>query len=398
MISHDIHSIRSRFIDFYLERDHRLIGGTSLIPPDPDDPVLLVTSGMHPLTRYLEGTPHPLGGRLVGTQRCFRTTDLDEVGDQTHLTLFEMLGSWSLGDYSHDQSLRWGYELLVDGFGISTDLIGVSVFGGSSECPPDEDSVDVWRDLGIPDERITRLVEDNWWSNGEVGLCGPDSEIFIWTMSGEPTGRPGVDDGWVEVWNHVSMPFWRDTGGRLRPLPRRCVDTGMGFERLVTILEGVPSVWESSVWRPWTEPVGKLWGLEGPDLHLVCDHLRSGITLIGDGVVPGNGGRGYVLRRILRRTMRTVRSSGDGSVTQLPIELIENTVEWFGPPRSDRSRIQSVLSDEEQRYRSTLERGRQEVNRLLRRGGLSEDRLDWLWETHGLPREVVHEVVSELPR
>lgn len=391
--------IRSTFIEFFVDRDHRRVEGSGLIPPDLNDPVLLVTSGMHPLTRYIEGTPHPLGDRLVGSQRCVRTTDLDEVGDDSHLTLFEMLGSWSLGSYSHEQSLRWGYELITEGYGLSPDVLGVSVFGGSDDVPPDDSSLHVWRDLGIPDGRIARLESNNWWSNGPTGLCGPDSELFVWTGSGEPTGRPGVDDRWLEVWNHVSMTYSRDGNGRLHELPRRCVDTGLGFERLVGVLEGVDSVWDSSLWRPWTDRLGKLWGLDGVGLRISCDHLRAVITLIGDGVTPGNTGRGYVVRRLIRRVLRTVRGGqSHGSLRQLPLELVEHTLRWFGLRSVHPDRVVRVLRDEEMRYDLTLDRGRREVSRLLRRGGIGESEYTWLWDTHGLPREIVDEVLATADR
>ncbi len=391
----DPNGIRTTFIEFFVERGHHRIESSSLVPPEPDDPVLLVTSGMHPLTRYLEGISHPLGDRLVGSQRCVRTTDLDEVGDDSHLTLFEMLGSWSLGSYSHEQSLRWGYELLTSGFGIRPDLIGVSVFGGSDEVPPDDDSVRVWRDIGIPDQRISRLGSDNWWSNGPTGLSGPDSEIFVWTGPGDPSGSPGIDDGWLEVWNHVSMTYSRDESGRLRKLSRHCVDTGMGLERLVGVLEGVGSVWDTSVLRPWIDRVGQLWGIDGERLRITCDHLRTSIVLVGDGIVPGNSGRGYVLRRLLRRTLRTVRGvRPDVSLRELPEDLVVHTLEWFGidPVRPDE--VLRVLRDEELRYDRILERGRREISRLLRRRTISEPEYGWLWETHGLPREVVDEVLQ----
>lgn len=393
------HDIRSTFVDYFRDRGHRGIPSHGLVPPDPDDPVLLVTSGMHPLTTYLEGRPHPLGTRLVGSQRCVRTTDLDEVGDDSHLTLFEMLGSWSLGDYPHDQSLRWGHDLLTSGFGIPLERLGVTVFGGSPECPPDERSVGVWRELGFPEDRITRLGDDNWWSNGPVGLCGPDSEQFVWVGRGEPTGRPGVDDGWLEVWNHVSMRFRRSGSGRLEPLPRPGVDTGLGFERLVSVVEGVDSVWDTTLWQPWTRTLGELWGLRGVELRIVCDHLRCVTTLVGDGVRPGNTGRGYVLRRLIRRCLRLLRghgsgSGGDRSLGELPGELVEDTVRWFGLGTS-LELVEQVLHDEERRYESTLLRGRVEVSRLLRRGSVGTGEYDWLWETHGLPPEIVDEVLSE---
>jgi len=388
--------IRSTFIDFFTERGHRRVESSSLVPPDPHDPVLLVTSGMHPITRYLEGTPHPLGNRLVGSQRCVRTTDLDEVGDDSHLTLFEMLGSWSLGSYSHEQSLRWGYELVTEGFGLSPSTLGASVFGGSHDVPPDERSSRVWRELGI--DRISRLESDNWWSNGPTGLCGPDSELFVWTGPGEPSGRPGVDDGWLEIWNHVSMTYWREEDGRLRPLPRPCVDTGLGFERLVGVMEGVGSIWTTSLWRPWTDRLQELWGVEGSGLRVCCDHLRTAVTLVGDGVTPGNAGRGYVLRRLIRRVLRTVRGvDRNGSLRQLPRELVEPTLEWFGLRSVHPERIMRVVRDEELRYDQALARGRREVSRLLRRGGIGRPEYEWLWDTHGLPHEIVDEVLETTP-
>lgn len=387
--------IRTTFTEFFVQRGHRRIESSSLVPPDPDDPVLLVTSGMHPLTRYIEGTPHSFGDRLVGSQRCVRTTDLDEVGDDSHLTLFEMLGSWSLGGYSHEQSLRWGHELLTSGFGLHPDSLGVSVFGGSDELPPDEDSVQVWRDLGVPDHRISRLGSDNWWSNGPTGLCGPDSELFVWTGPGDPSGRPGIDDGWLEVWNHVSMTYWREEGGRLRELSRRCVDTGMGLERLVGVLEGVGSVWETSVWRPWIERIGDLWGLGGTHLRITSDHLRSSIVLIGEGITPGNSGRGYVLRRLLRRVLRTVRGvRRDASLRQLPSELVVHTLDGFGLRSVHPDVVLRVLRDEEVQYERVLERGRREISRLQRRRTIGEPEYGWLWETHGLPREIVDDVLQ----
>src|SRR4051812_19377754 len=213
------------FVDFFHDRGHQRVTGSTLLPP-PGDPVLFTTSGMHPLTPYLEGRRHPQGRRLVGVQRCLRTSDLDEVGDDTHLTVFEMLGSWSLGDYDHSQSLRWGLELLRDGFGLSPDRLHVTVFGGDSRLGVDQRSLDTWRELGVP---VELLGDDNWWSNGPTGLCGPDSEIFVWTGSGPPTRTPGTDDRWVEVWNHVGMRYDRRPDGSLVPLSRPNVDTGLGL-------------------------------------------------------------------------------------------------------------------------------------------------------------------------
>ena len=204
------------FLEFFVDRGHQVVPGSSLVPPD-GDPVLFTTAGMHPLTRYLEGRPHPQGSRLAGVQRCLRTTDLDEVGDDRHLTVFQMLGSWSLGDYDGPQSLRWGWELLTERLGIGRDRLHATVFGGDEQVGPDLVSWQTWTELGVP---VERLGPDNWWSNGPVGPCGPDSELFAWTGDDPPQGTPGTDGRWMELWNHVTMSYRRHDDGSLEPLPR----------------------------------------------------------------------------------------------------------------------------------------------------------------------------------
>ena len=245
------------FLDFYRDRGHARITGTSLLP-EPGDPVLFTTAGMHPLTPYLEGRPHPQGRRLVNLQRCLRTTDLDEVGDVSHLTVFQMLGSWSLGDYDGSQSVRWGYELLTDGFGVEPARLHATVFGGDDEIGPDLISEAVWTELGVP---VERTGTENWWSNGPTGPCGPDSEIFAWVGDGPPVGTPTTDDRWVEVWNHVMLRLERHPDGRLTALQQDNVDTGMGLERLLMVLQGTSSVYETDLFRPWVETISALWEL-----------------------------------------------------------------------------------------------------------------------------------------
>jgi alanyl-tRNA synthetase len=373
------------FIDFYRERGHLLITGSTLLPPTRD-PVLFTTSGMHPLTPYLLGRPHPQGRRLVNVQRCLRTTDLDEIGDLTHLTVFEMLGSWSLGDYGHSQSLRWGHELLRDGFGIPRDLLYVTVFGGDDQIGPDTESLRTWRELGLP---VEQTREDNWWSNGPVGPCGPDSEIFVWTGDTPPQGSPTTDPRWVEVWNHVHMRYHRHEDGTLEPLRQPGIDTGMGLERLSTVLQGHRSVYETDLFEPWTRLLPPLWDLDETSTRLVSDHLRSGIVVIGDGVRPSNTGRGYVLRRLIRRVLTSLRR--DGSVrplSDLPTELIERTLDHFRQPGGT-GPVRDVLLEEEGRFTTLLERGRRVLSRPQFRRPLSEEDYGYLHDTHGLPRDLV---------
>jgi alanyl-tRNA synthetase len=338
---------------------------------------------MHPLTPYLVDRPHPLGRRLVNVQRCLRTTDLDEVGDSSHLTVFEMLGSWSLRDYPGTRSLRWGYELLTEGFGIGTERLRVTVFGGDERVGPDLDSLRTWRELGVP---VELTGTENWWSNGPTGPCGPDSEIFVWTGS-----------TWVEVWNHVMMRYHRHGDGTLEPLGSSTVDTGMGLERLLTVMQGNPSVYECDVFEPWLSHVPPLWTLDRRSTRIVCDHLRSSVVVIGDGVRPGNTGRGYVLRRLIRRVLTTLwRDDPTRRLSDLPGEPLGHTLDHFRLG-VDEPTVRGVLDDEERRFRDLLRRGRRLVSRRLSRGPLTEDDYDELHRTHGLPRDLVRRLVTGLP-
>ncbi|MFI5661980.1 alanine--tRNA ligase-related protein [Streptomyces sp. NPDC051684] len=373
------------FTEFYEDRGHRPITGSTLLPP-PGDPVLFTTSGMHPLTGYLEGRPHPLGRRLVNVQRCLRTTDLEEVGDPTHLTVFEMLGTWSLGDYEGPRSLEWGYELLTEGFGIDPRMLYVTVFGGDGQVGPDTGSRDVWERRGVP---VEETVEDNWWDNGPTGPCGPDSEIFLWTGDTPPESSPTKDERWVEVWNHVTMRYRRLDDGSLVPLPQRNVDTGLGVERLSTLLQGRTSVFECDVFDPWRRLLPELWPLDEPSLRVVVDHLRSSVVVVGDGVRPSNTGRGYVLRRLIRRVLTVLRREDPTrTLGDLPVELIRHTLDHFRQD-VDPSSVRRVLLDEEQSFDRLLERGRKLLSRRRFRGSLTEEDLHYLHDTHGLPRELV---------
>lgn len=382
------------FTDFYRDRGHHRITGSTLLPP-PGDPVLFTTSGMHPLTPYLEGRTHPLGTRLVNVQRCLRTTDLDDVGDLIHLTLFEMLGTWSLGDYPGPQSVRWGYELLTSGFGIPSDRLQVTVYGGpdvggDEQVGPDTDVLEVWGELGVP---VELTGQDNWWSNGPTGLCGTDSEIFFWTGRTPPEGTPGTDDRWVEVWNHVMLRFWRLDDGSLHPLDRPNVDSGMGLERLLTVLEGGDSLFGCGLLQPWTSTVRDLWPTSETGLRLVSDHLRSSVVVIGDGVRPSNTGRGYVLRRLIRRGLTTLwREDPSSSLSDLPDSLIGDTLRHFQQNPSPRQ-VRGVLLDEQRRFHDLLERGRTVLRSRRGSGPLTEEDYRYLHETHGLPREFVTEML-----
>jgi alanyl-tRNA synthetase len=388
----DTRQAKATFVDFFRERGHQLIPASSLIPARTD-PVLFTTSGMHPLTPFLAGQPHPLGRRLVNVQRCLRTTDLDEVGDPWHLTVFEMLGSWSLGDYQGPQSLRWGYELIRDGFGIRPGALHATAFGGDEQVGPDIELQETWADLGIPVE-LTR--EENWWSNGPTGLCGPDSELFAWTGSTEPQGTPGTDGRWLEIWNHVMLRYHRHPDGSLERLARPSVDTGMGLERLLAVLQAVGSVFECDVFEPWMSTLADLWDPDQQSARLLADHLRSSTVIVGDGVLPSNTGRGYVLRRLIRRVLTTLwRDDPSRTLSGLPSELLAQTLDHFGQG-AGAGHVGQVLRDEQQRFAELLVRGRKVMSR--RSGGaLSEEELRYLHDTHGLPRELVIALMPDAP-
>ena len=383
----------STFVEFFRSRGHRQIEGSSLLPR-AGDAVLYTTSGMHPLTPYLEGAPHPLGRRLTGTQRCLRTTDLDEVGDSSHLTVFQMLGSWSLGDYGGPQSLQWGLELLCDHFGLKVEALYATVFGGDDQVGPDSEALSAWSELGLPVELLG--AEDNWWSNGPTGPCGPDSEIFVWTGTGPPQGTPGTDSQWLELWNHVTMRYHRHPDGSLSPLAQPSVDTGMGLERLVMAAQGAPTVFETELFALWRSVLPGLWHPDERSQRIITDHLRSSMVIIGDGVRPSNTGRGYVLRRLVRRALTTLwQVDGALTVGDLPPELVLDTGARFGQSITP-ALVLDVLTSEQRKFSELLTRGRSLLRRLYPTGVLTEDDYAFLHDTHGLPRELVTSLVGEL--
>ncbi|MFD3745576.1 alanine--tRNA ligase-related protein [Nocardia sp. NPDC058633] len=380
------------FLDFFRDRGHARTPAGSLVP-SPGDPVLFTTSGMHPLTPYLMGRSHPLGRRLTGSQRCLRTTDLEEVGDDTHLTVFEMLGSWSLRDYDGSQSLRWGFELLRDGFGIDPNRMYATVFGGDEQVEPDHESWRTWDELGLPVEPTT---DENWWSNGPTGLCGPDSEIFVWTGDDWPEGTPTSDHRWVELWNHVMMRYLRHRDGSLEPMRGPVIDTGLGVERLVRVLQNTQSVFDIDVFGPWTTALPRIWGpLDERSLRLVSDHLRSSIVILGDRVAPSPSGRGHILRRVIRRALTTLwRDDPTRTLADLPIEVVERTLGHFrqSVPAQE---VRAILLDEERKFHLLLQGGRKVLSQRRFTGPLTDDDYHYLHDTHGLPRDLVVYLTAE---
>jgi alanyl-tRNA synthetase len=388
----DTNTTLATFADFFRDRGHQLLDSATLIPAG-DDPTLFTTAGMHPLTPFLLGEPHSLGRRLAGVQRCLRTTDLDEVGDNRHLTAFQMLGSWSLGDYDGPQSQRWGLELLTDGFGLEPGRMHATAFGGDDQAGPDNAAATTWQELGLP---VELLGEDNWWSNGPTGPCGPDAELFVWTGGGPPTGTPGTDDRWMELWNHVTMRYFRRPDGSLEPLRQSSVDTGMGLERLMMVLQRTGSVYETDLFAPWTRVVPGLWPGDDESVRIVIDHLRSAIVVTGDGVRPASTGRGYVLRRLLRRALTELwRTDGSRTISDLPRQVVQHTLARFGQAE-DPGAVLDVLLAEERKFSALVARGRSVLRRLYPDGRLTDSDYRYLHETHGLPRDLMAALASDL--
>lgn len=406
------------YLAFFVDRGHAVIPSASLVPQD-DPTVLFTTAGMHPLTPYLKGQTHPSGTRLVDCQKCVRTTDIDDVGDPSHLTFFEMLGNWSLGDYYKNESIRWSYEFLTDPqyLGIDPQRLWITIFEGNEVVPRDDESAEVWRSLGIPDERIIALGEDdNWWSAGAEGACGPDTEIFM-DRTGVPCARgdeclPGTCDcdRFFEIWNNVFMSYER-RGGEITPLPKRNVDTGMGLERTVAMLNDLPSVYEiptlveirNSITEPLEEaPTGEA---AARALRILVDHLRAAVFIIGDttSTLPSNQGRGYVVRRLIRRSIRVAQSLGLDPYhwADCSLRVIDLYGEVYPELERHRGLIHDELRAECERFLTTLHRGMRklesEIESLVAAGGgvLSGEVAFHLYDTDGFPVDLTQEVARE---
>ena len=410
--------LRAKYINFFISKDHSQIDGKSLIPEN-DPTVLFTTAGMHPLVPYLLGEPHPAGTKLVNYQKCIRTGDIDSVGDSSHLTFFEMLGNWSLGDYFNEGAIKMSYEFLTskEWLGIPPEKIGVTVFAGDENAPQDNESADIWKSLGIPEERISYLPkEDNWWGPaGTTGPCGPDSEMF-YDIGQEPCGpdcRPGCSCGkWLEIWNDVFMQYNKTAEGKYEPLSRKCVDTGMGIERTVTILNGKKSVYDTEIFAP---VIMAVIGAMNPaysygkdhekdkSIRIICDHVRSSTFILGDikAVSPSNVGAGYVLRRLIRRAVRHGRKLGIESLLPIAEAVIEKFTLAYPELKNNRNFITQELKKEEEKFLETLQKGEHEFEKLLPnilKGGTKvlSGRLAFkLYDTYGFPIELTEELAKE---
>lgn len=409
--------LRSKYIEFFKSKNHVEISGQSLIPEN-DPSVLFTTAGMHPLVPYLLGEPHPAGTRLTDYQKCIRTGDIDEVGDPSHLTCFEMLGNWSLGDYFKKESIAFSYEFLTSPkwLGLDPRKISVTVFAGDENAPRDEEAAQAWKDNGMPEDKIAYLpASDNWWAAGPTGPCGPDTEIFYWVGEGFPPegSNKGTDSAnWMEIWNNVFMQFNRIDEKTLEPLPKKNVDTGMGLERTNCILQGKTSVYLTEVFEPIIKIIENLSGYkygtnEEKDcsVRIIADHSRSATFILGDqkGVTPDRVGAGYVLRRLIRRAVRHGMKLGIekdfmADVAQVVIENFKNA---YPELEQNKEKITSELTKEEAKFRVTLKKGEAEFQKMLPNLNKNPKKIISgkvaynLYETYGYPLELTQELGRE---
>ncbi len=409
--------IRQTYLSFFEERGHRIVPSASLVPSVHDPSVLLTTAGMQPFKPYFLGQEKPPAPRLADVQRCFRTTDIEEVGNTArHLTFFEMLGNWSFGDYFKEQSIPWGWELSTEGFGFDPERIWVTVFQGDEELGlgPDTEAIEIWRTVGVPDERIVQLPRsENFWQAGPTGPCGPCSEMYLdrGLEFGGSDDRPGDDtDRFIEYWNHVFMTYDLAGDGALTELPMKNIDTGMGLERMAAILQGVDSVFDTDALRPLVDLAEELSGRSYADggattraMRILADHSRGTAALIAEGVVPSNEDRGYVLRRIMRRAIQQGRSIELESpfMERFADRALELLAPAYPELAAERDTVMRWVNDEEESFGRTLERGTQMLADLIRHA--HEDRTSWidaddafkLHDTYGFPYDLTKELLAE---
>lgn len=408
--------LRQKYLDFFKERGHAVIPSASIIPNN-DPTVLFTTAGMHPLVPYLMGQKHPEGTRLTDVQKCIRTGDIDEVGDASHLTFFEMLGNWSLGDYFKKEAIAWSYEFLTSPkyLGLDPDKLAFTVFEGDSDAPRDEESAELWKAQGVKEDHIFYLPKKhNWWGPaGQTGPCGPDTEMFIITDK-EPCGEdcsPACSCGrYLEIWNDVFMQYHKNADGTFEPLKQRNVDTGMGLERTLCVLTGKDNVYETEIFSEQLAKISELCGKKYGDseqvtraFRIIADHLRTATIILGDdlGVSPSNVDQGYVLRRLIRRAVRFGRKldmpeNFTPAIAQVVIDKYKSVY-----PELERNKdfVLDQLRLEEERFAKTLEQGTKEFEKLvdkLKISGTLSGRLAFrLYDTFGFPIEMTQELAKE---
>ena len=399
--------IRNKYLNFFKNHGHVVIPSAPLIPEN-DPSVLFTTAGMQPLVPYLLGEPHPAGTRLTDYRKCVRTNDIDEVGDNRHLTYFEMLGNWSLGDYFKEESIQMSYDFLTKELGIPVEKLSVTCFAGDEDCARDEVTASCWKKAGIPEERIYYFgKDDNWWIAGETGPCGPDTEMFYDT--GKPKCSPECNPScgcgkYVEIWNNVFMEFYKDENGKYSKLKQHNVDTGLGLERMTMLLEGKETPFETELFAPIMDKLVELQKVDNiASRRIVAEHLRSSMMIICDGGRPSNVDRGYILRRLIRRMVRHMNKlqiSLDELSTLIDIN-VENLKEMYPALEANKETIKNVILEEKDKFVKTLEKGEKEfakeVGQVKEQGeNIVPGKVVFrLYDTYGFPPEVTEELATE---
>ena len=401
-------NLKDLYINFFISKGHKQIPSAPVVPEN-DPSVLFNTAGMQPLIPYLMGEKHPYGTRLCDYQKCIRTVDLDTVGDTYHHTFFEMLGNWSLGDYFKEEAISWSFEFLTKVLNIPIERLGVTVFAGNDLIPFDEEAYSIWRRLGIPESRIAKTADDNFWIAGESGPCGPDTEMFYFRSDDEiPDTFDPEDERWVEIWNDVFMQYNKKSDGSIEELPHKNVDTGMGVERTTAILEGVNDNYASSIWTPIIEELenisGKSYRGNEESMRIIADHIRTAVFISADYAMikPSNTDQGYILRRLIRRAIRHAKKLNipieSNWEERLALKIIDLYSQYYKELIDNKDVVLEVLATEKKKFNRTLEKGLREFEKII--GHLSDKTLDRdlafkLYDTYGFPIELTVELAKE---
>ena len=401
-------NLKDLYINFFVSKGHKQIPSAPVVPEN-DPSVLFNTAGMQPLIPYLMGEKHPYGTRLCDYQKCIRTVDLDTVGDTYHHTFFEMLGNWSLGDYFKEEAIPWSFEFLTKVLNIPIERLGVTVFAGNDLIPFDEEAYSIWRRLGIPESRIAKTADDNFWIAGESGPCGPDTEMFYFRSDDEiPDTFDPEDERWVEIWNDVFMQYNKKSDGSIEELPHKNVDTGMGVERTTAILEGVNDNYASSIWTPIIEELenisGKSYRGNEESMRIIADHIRTAVFISADYAMikPSNTDQGYILRRLIRRAIRHAKKLNipieSNWEERLALKIIDLYSQYYKELIDNKDVVLEVLATEKKKFNRTLEKGLREFEKII--GHLSDKTLDRdlafkLYDTYGFPIELTVELAKE---
>lgn len=401
--------LREKFLAFFESKGHTRIPSAPLVPEN-DPSVLFTTAGMHPLISYLKGETHPAGSRLVDVQKCLRTTDIEEVGDATHATVFEMLGNWSLGDYFKSESIAWSWEFLTSSqwLGLDSNYLAVSVFAGDEDAPKDDESAKLWLQAGVPSDRIAYLSKaDNWWptGGGQPGPQGPDTEIFYWTGTEKPpTTFDPTNKNWVEIWNNVFMEFDLTPDKKYVPLSQQNVDTGMGLERTIMILNGYSSIYEIDTFAPLMNLINS--ATNSQDLQqkrILADHIKAFTFILGDEstILPSNTDQGYVLRRVIRRAVLACRKLEIANPADVLLEGLSLVTQEYGETYTSlaakKDASQQILKKEIAKFDTAITNGTRIFEKLTQNKGVdykvTGEEAFYLYETHGLPMELTEELV-----